>query len=155
MSADFLGSGWAFPVRPDKTGAIAASTYEDNVKESIQLILGTVKGERQMRPDFGCGIHELVFAKNDMATAGLAAYHVEQALIRWEPRIELLRVDAAPDREVAGGGRLRKPEERARAADGYERSDRLVIRIVYRVIATNSIFNLVYPFYLTEGVGGG
>jgi Bacteriophage baseplate protein W len=139
MGADFLGIGWAFPVRVDKDGVIAPSQYEDNIKESIQIILGTAKGERQMRPDFGCGIHELVFARNNTATAGMAAYHVEQALIRWEPRIELLKVDAFPDLESAGGASVL--------------SERLIITVEYRVIATNSIFNLVYPFYLTEGAG--
>ena len=139
MGADFLGIGWAFPVRVGNDGAIAPSQYEDNIKESIQVILGTAKGERQMRSDFGCGIHELVFARNNTATAGMAAYHVEQALIHWEPRIELLKVDAFPDRETKGG--VSVP------------SERLIITVEYRVIATNSIFNLVYPFYLTEGAG--
>jgi phage baseplate assembly protein W len=139
MGADFLGIGWAFPVRVDVDGAIAARHYEDSIKESIQIILGTAKGERQMRSDFGCGIHELVFARNNTATAGMAAYHVEQALIRWEPRIELLKVEAFPDRETKGGAPVP--------------SERLIIAVEYRVIATNSIFNLVYPFYLTEGAG--
>jgi Bacteriophage baseplate protein W len=139
MNADYLGTGWAFPVRVDDNGALEMSAYEQNIKESIRIILGTAKGERQMRPDFGCGIHELVFARNDHATAGLAIYHVEQALIRWEPRIELIKVDAAPGVEVTS----------AAIAAG----DQLIISIDYRVIATNSIFNLVYPFYLTEGVG--
>jgi hypothetical protein len=118
---------------------VAVSSYEENIKESIRIILGTAKGERQMRPDFGCGIHELVFARNNLATAGMAAYHVEQALIRWEPRIELIKVSAKPDREKTSG------------SSGT--SERLIISIEYRIIATNSIFNLVYPFYLTEGVG--
>ena len=136
MTSDFLGTGWAFPVRVDDDGAVEMSSDEDNIKESIRIILGTAKGERQMRPDFGCGIHELVFAKNNQATAGLAAYHVEQALIRWEPRIELISVVASRDNGGASGA-----------------SEQLIISIDYRVIATNSIFNLVYPFYLTEGVG--
>jgi phage baseplate assembly protein W len=139
MTADFLGTGWAFPLRVDDAGAVAMSSYDDNIRESIHIILGTAKGERQMRPDFGCGIHELVFARNDHATAGLAIYHVEQALIRWEPRIELIKVDAAPGVDIT---------------HGYPSAgDRLIVSIDYRVIATNSIFNLVYPFYLTEGVG--
>jgi hypothetical protein len=139
MSADFLGIGWAFPVHVDKAGQIAASAYEENIRESIEVILGTAKGERQMRPDFGCGIHELVFGLNNQATAGLAAYHVEQALIRWEPRIELIKIGAAPDR--------------GRTKGISSEGEKLLISIEYRVIATNSIFNLVYPFYLTEGVG--
>lgn len=139
MDADFLGSGWAFPIQIEKNGAIAPRHYENNIKESILIILGTAKGERQMRPDFGCGIHELVFARNNMTTAGLAIYHVEQALTRWEPRIELLKVEVVPDGRTNGA---------------TVPSDQLLIAVEYRVIATNSIFNLVYPFYLTEGIGG-
>ena len=139
MTADFLGIGWAFPLRVNDDGAVDMSVYDDNIRESIRIILGTAKGERQMRPDFGCGIHELVFARNDHATAGLAVYHVEQALIRWEPRIELIRVEASPGVDISSGL--------------VAASERLIISIDYLVIATNSIFNLVYPFYLTEGVG--
>lgn len=139
MNADFLGSGWAFPVDVDRNGIIAAQEYEASIKESIGIILRTAKGERQMRPDFGCSIHELVFAPNNTSTAGLAAYHVQQALIRWEPRIELLKVDVSPDLEKKGAA--------------FVTTERLLITIKYRVIATNSIFNLVYPFYLTEGAG--
>jgi phage baseplate assembly protein W len=86
-----------------------------------------------MRPDFGCDIHSLVFAPNSTTTAGRAAFFAEQALKRWEPRIEVQRVEARPDREAG---------------------DRLLVEIEYQVIATNTIFNLVYPFYLTEGIGG-
>lgn len=139
MSQDFLGIGWKFPVQVDEESSVAFSSYEENIKESIQIILGTAKGERQMRPDFGCGIHELVFAKNNTATAGLAVFHVEQALIQWEPRIELIKVEASPDFGQESG------------VSDY--GEKLIITIEYRVIATNSIFNLVYPFYLTEGIG--
>ncbi len=132
MAEEFLGFGWKFPIGMDKEGGMALSHYEDNIKESIRIIVGTAKGERQMRPDFGCDLNTLVFAENTLSTAGRAAYYVEQALLLCEPRIELLRVEAKPD-----------PEE----------ENRLAINIEYRLIATNTIFNLVYPFYLTEGVG--
>lgn len=145
MSADFLGVGWstARHVDPgggdDGQGAVAVSRFEDNIRESIITILSTSPGERQMRPDFGCEIHTLVFAANTSTTAGRAAFFAERALRRWEPRIDVLRVEARPD---AGGAR--KPDA----------PDRILVEIDYRVIATNTIFNLVYPFYLTEGVGG-
>jgi phage baseplate assembly protein W len=139
MNQAFLGAGWKFPVNSDRTGNIVISEYDDNIKESIMIILGTAIGERQMRPDFGCGIHELVFAANNTGTAGMAVYHVEKALIRWEPRIELLNVTAAPQKE--------------KTDQGQSPGEKLIIEIEYRVIVTNSIFNLVYPFYLTEGVG--
>lgn len=129
MAKEFLGAGWKFPIELDK-GGIGLSTYDENIQESIRIILETAKGERQMRPDFGCDLNTLVFAENTLSTAGRAAYYVEQALVHWEPRIELIRVEAKPDREV---------------------ENRLAINIEYRLIATNTIFNLVYPFYLTEG----
>ena len=132
MAQEFLGAGWRFPVNLDRANAVALSRYEDSVRESVLAILGTEKGERVMRAEFGCDIHRLVFAENNMATAGLAAHYVEQALVRWEPRIEMLRVQAARD---------------------DERDEVLLVEIEYRVIATNNIFNLVYPFYLTEGAG--
>lgn len=136
MSNDFLGKGWAFPLEAETEGNVATSSAEKKIEESIRIILGTARGERQMRPDFGCGIHQMVFAKNNTATAGMTEYHVEEALVKWEPRIELLNVTAYPDREGAGS-----------------EGNKLIIEIQYRVIATNSIFNLVYPFYLTEGIG--
>jgi len=132
MAQEFLGAGWRFPVGLDRANAIALSRYEDSVRESVLSILGTGKGERVMRAEFGCDIHRLVFAENNTATAGLATHHVEQALVRWEPRIEMLRVQSAPD---------------------SEREEVLLVEIEYRVIATNNVFNLVYPFYLTEGAG--
>jgi len=132
MSQEFLGVGWRSPVGVDEAGQIALSSFEDSIRESVLLILRTARGERVMRPEFGCDIHTLVFAKNDMTTAGLAAFQVEKALTRWEPRIELLKVEAAPDQAVG---------------------NRLLVQIEYRVISTNTVFNLVYPFYLTEGIG--
>ncbi len=141
MSSPFLGVGWKFPVSTEQIPkpqeqipepqepqrGIAMAHYEESVRQSIWIILATARGERVMRPDFGCGIHELVFAVNNAATAGRAATEVREALIRWEPRIELLNVAAAAD-----------PAQ----------PHRLLIEIDYKVRATNSRFNLVYPFYL-------
>jgi phage baseplate assembly protein W len=108
-------------------GQLERAYYEDSIRDAIWLILGTAKGERVMRSDFGCGIHDLVFSVNNATTAGLVAKAVREALVRWEPRIELLDVEVTP-----------KPGE------PYT----LLIRIAYRVRATNNVFNLVYPFYL-------
>jgi Bacteriophage baseplate protein W len=126
MPADFLGTGWSFPPRFDGVGGAAMSAAEDNIRESIYLILSTAPGERVMRPDFGCGIQNMVFSMNNAATAGMLAFDVREALARWERRIEVLAVTATPDP--------------ARA--------RMLIDIDYRVSGTNSRFNLVYPFYL-------
>ncbi|NTU80837.1 MAG: GPW/gp25 family protein [Chloroflexales bacterium] len=123
----FLGVGWAFPLALDQRGQVVAASYESLVRQSIWLILATAPGERMMRPDFGCGLHRLLFRSDTAAVAGIAASEVRQALVRWEPRIELLDVRAAPDP----------------AQPSY-----LLIVVDYLVRRTNSRFNLVYPFYL-------
>lgn len=127
----FLGIGWSFPVGVDGDGKIAMARYEESIRQAIWIILATARGERAMRPDFGCGIHDLVFAVNSAGTSGRATSEVRQALLKWEPRIDLLDVQVSP----GGTGEV------------------LLIRIEYRVRATNNAFNLVYPFYLQGGAG--
>lgn len=132
MSKPFLGIGTRFPLALDpQTGQLARAAYEESVRQSILVILGTAKGERVMRPDFGCGIHDLVFANASAATVGRIVHEVNEALLRLEPRIDVLQVDA-------------------RLGDT---SNVLLIEIEYEVRATNTAFNLVYPFYLQQGVG--
>lgn len=126
MNANFLGVGWKFPAALDQ-GRIAMAEYEESIRESIWIILATARGERKMRPDFGCGIHDLVFAVTSGETAGRVASEVRQALILWEPRIDVLGVSARNDEAEP---------------------TRLLIQIEYRVRATNNRFNLVYPFYV-------
>lgn len=130
MVSEFLGMGWQFPVAPDETGQIATARYEESIRQAIWIILGTARGERIMRPDFGCGVHDLVFAVNSAGTAGRVASEVRQALLQWEPRIDVLEVQAGA-----------KPDE----------PHALLISIEYRVRTTNNVFNLVYPFYLERG----
>lgn len=127
MSSEFLGVGWATPVQLDQNGHIVMAAYEESVRQSIWTILGTARGERVMRPTFGCGIHDLVFATISASTTGRIATEVRQALIQWEPRIDIQNVAVAVDK----GAR-----------------NRLLIEINYKVRATNNQFNLVYPFYL-------
>ncbi|MFV1950657.1 MAG: GPW/gp25 family protein [Nitrospinota bacterium] len=126
VTVDFLGKGWKYPVSIQK-GKIAFSEGEDSIRESIMIILGTAKRERVMRPDFGCGINELVFAPNNTSTVTLITFHVKEALLKWEPRIEVLNVSVTPDEE--------------------ERN-RLNINIEYMVKTSNTKKNMVYPFYL-------
>ncbi len=98
MRKDFLGRGWRFPFGFDTgSGSVALSEFEQNIRESITIILGTKPGERQMLPTFGCRIHELMFSPNTRATSTLIAHYVEDALKRWEPRIDVLSVDSWPD----------------------------------------------------------
>lgn len=95
MRKEFLGRGWRFPFGFDPaSGSITKSEYEQNIRESITLVLGTKPGERQMLPEFGCRVHELMFSPNTRATAALISHYVEEALTRWEPRITVTKVDA-------------------------------------------------------------
>src|ERR671926_390686 len=94
---DFLGAGWAFPPRIDPRGRIALARQERDVEEAIHMILLTPKGQRVMRPEFGCRIHELIFAPNDATTIGLATSYVHEALGMWEPRIRGENTPARPD----------------------------------------------------------
>ena len=132
MTSEFLGRGWKFPPGVDRaSGQVATSEYEQDIRESIWIILSTAKGERVMRPEFGCGIHELVFDPIGTATLSLFQSSVREAIVRFEPRVELLGVEI--DTSDAANGKL-------------------AIALRYRVVETNNEFNLVYPFYLTEGV---
>ena len=137
MSKPFLGVGWSFPlevVGADEhdnanAGELRIAEYEESVRQSIWLILGTSKGERVMRPDFGCGIYDLVFETNSASSAGRIEEEVRNALLFFEPRIDVLEVHV----ENGAGGEV------------------LMISIDYQVRATDNMFNLVYPFYLERG----
>ncbi|MGM9489716.1 GPW/gp25 family protein [Ideonella sp. YS5] len=125
-----LGLGWAFPVRRQALaeGTLYATVSdEDAVVRSMALILGTERGERVMRPEFGSRLHRLLFAANSPATRAAAEFEVREALLRDEPRIDLLQV---------------------RASAAGERGELMLINIEYRVRSTDNRFNLVYPFYL-------
>lgn len=127
----YLGRGWSFPVRlDDKAGAIRLAEYDEDVRQAIRIILGTARGERVMRPDFGCGIHDLAFETISTATLADIGDRVREALAAFEPRIDVQRVDAL----AADAG-----------LDGQLR-----ISIDYTVRGTNNQFNLVYPFYIQE-----
>jgi hypothetical protein len=124
---DILGTGWHFPLGVDGRGGIAMMRHEKDIEESMRIILATSKGERRMRPEFGCRIHELVFAPNNATTWGLVTQYIEEALGWWEPRVEVMEVDVHPDTTDPS---------------------RLLINIKYRIKATSDERSLVYPFYL-------
>lgn len=127
MDIDFLGVGWTLPVQLDSQQQIAIAKYEQAVRQSIWAILSTARGERLMRPDFGCRIHDRVFDPNTAGTVGQIVSDVGGALVTWEPRIDVLNIEVI---EAPGQPNL------------------LHISINYRVRTTNNAFNLVYPFYL-------
>ena len=130
MGKDFLGKGWKFPVAVDDTGSIRTSEYEQDIQEAIRLILLTAKGERVMRPNFGSGLHEYVFESMSATNIGSIQAAIQNALMEFEPRIELIAVKVEPEQSEIG---------------------KLLIDIDYRVRATNTQFNLVFPYYVTEG----
>jgi hypothetical protein len=127
----FLGVGWKFPLQVTPRGAIATSSEEQKIEESILLILSTAPGERLMLPDFGCGIHDLVFAPNDTGTITRVVDLVRRSLTIYEPRIDVLDVSADTS---------------------SDQPNLLLIRVDYRIRDNNAMANLVYPFFITEGV---
>jgi phage baseplate assembly protein W len=127
MTEQFIGAGWSFPMRTDASGGIALSTREREIEEAIRLILATAKGERPMRPEFGCGVHDLVFSPVNEATAAEIGYEVRLSLERWEPRIEVLDVRVS---QYSGDPGV------------------LLIDIRYEIRDTNNPRNLVFPFYV-------
>lgn len=124
---DIIGTGVAFPLRVDRRGTLALARDEEDVRQAIAIILATAPGERPMRPEFGCGVHDCVFDVVDAATLGRMETEVRRALERWEPRVDVLSVDFELDA----------------SSDGP-----LSITIEYRMRATNDVRNLVYPFYV-------
>ncbi|KGQ19373.1 GPW/gp25 family protein [Lysobacter dokdonensis DS-58] len=127
----FLGRGWAFPVVAGAAGQVALVAGATAIEQAIGIILGTSPGERVMRPEFGCGIWGLVMETNTAQLHGRVQLRVRDALVRWEPRIDVLDV------------RVESPPEERQV---------LLIHIDYRVRSNNAAYNLVYPFFLEEGV---
>lgn len=130
---EYIGQGWAFPVQLDTNGKVALVTGRDDIEQSIRIILGTIPGERVMRPNFGCRAWELVFAPNTVATQALLRHYVEQALSFWEPRIELIevQVDNANEKTHAN-----------------IHGEALMVSIYYEIKATHDPRSIVYPFYI-------
>jgi phage baseplate assembly protein W len=130
LTGDFLGRGWAFPVGVEIDGDVRIVADADDIDQAIRLILETDPGERVMRPDFGAGLRRLLFEPINTNTVAMVQHRVQDALVRWEPRIDVTGVTVSTDDAALG---------------------RLLIRIDYTIRATNTLANLVYPFYLREG----
>jgi uncharacterized protein len=137
--AGILGSGLAFPLAVDARGGVALAHEDEDVRQAILLILGTAPGERPMRPEFGCGIHDFVFDTVDADMTGRLEAAIRDALDRWEPRIQVLDVGFDLERPATGAGAA---------------SEVLVIDISYRLRETNALRNLVYPFYVVPADEG-
>lgn len=130
VSKAFLGVGWAFPIQVTKDGAILGAVYEEDIRQAIRIIVLTDLGERVMRPDFGAGLRAFIFEPVNPTTMALVKTRVIEALTTWEARIDIIAVEVSSD-----------PPER----------NKLLIDLTFRVRATNSVHNLVFPFYLEEG----
>jgi uncharacterized protein len=131
MEDNFLGRGWKFPIQVDEaTGRILLVEHEDDIAEAIRLIIWTAKGERVMRPDFGCDIHNFVFERTNPTTLRFMESAVREAIMQWEPRVH--EVDVRIETDAIDSGKLR-------------------INVGYTVRTTNNLFNQVYPFYIHEG----
>ena len=128
---EFLGQGLAFPLQINQQGGLALARGQTDIEQAIQIILGTIPGERIMRPEFGSRIHELVFAPDNASTRRLAAYYVEEALGRWEPRVNVVEVNCASDPNRPGV---------------------LMIEIQYQIKDSYDERSIVYPFFL-QGEG--
>ena len=124
---DFLGKGLRFPVSINLNGGVSSSALEENVRQSIFIVLGTAPGERVNRPDFGCRIHDLMFAPNNDITAARAEVYCEEAIQKYEPRVEKVTVTAAPH---------------------TDQPNRLDVRVEYVIAGQNTKRNMVFPFYL-------
>ncbi|SHF55790.1 GPW/gp25 family protein [Streptoalloteichus hindustanus] len=134
MEGDILGRGLAFPVRPGPGGGLRGAAGAEKVRQSILLVLSTRLGERQMRPDFGCGIHDLLFEPNTVLLHGVVAEKVRTALTLWEPRVDVLDVATEAPADTR---------------------DCLLVRVSYRLRSDNTTHNVVYPFFLSEGAATG
>lgn len=131
MGKPFLGRGWKFPIQVDpSTGKIRMSEYEEDIEEAVRIILGTSKGERVYRSQFGCSLNDYVFSSMHSHTFLRIEEEIQEALMIWEPRIHQIAVKVEPDTQIQG---------------------KLNIHVHYVVRRNNSMFNKVYPFYLTEG----
>jgi uncharacterized protein len=127
QNQEIVGRGWAFPPQIDPQGGMALTSQRSELDQAIQIILTTSPGQRVMRPNFGCRLHELVFAPNNSHTTAQARRYVEEALGMWEPRIRVEQVTVRPDLDDAS---------------------RLLIEIEYQVKNTHDQRSLVFPFYL-------
>jgi phage baseplate assembly protein W len=125
----FLGNGLSFPVRTDARGQIALVSGNEDIEQSIRIILSTRPGERVMRPTFGCRAHELLFEPKSAATASLLQENVFQALMMWEPRIDVLSVQVDDDDNQTGA---------------------LLAEIEYEIKSIHDVRSIVYPFYLAD-----
>lgn len=149
---DFIGKGWRFPIKVNARGRLEWSDGPSRIQDAIWIIIKTALGERLMRPTFGAGVDDFVFQSNSEINRAQLSAVIKDALLRWEPRIELddVRVTSgweAKDWRLEDLDSPSAMKNRSSALDSQ-----VVVTIEYRLRTTNEIFNVVFPFYLEEGV---
>lgn len=135
---DFSRGRQEMGINVDRTGRLAFVDDKESVRQALLLLLTTMPGERVMRPQYGCYLSRLVYAPNDDTTAGLAIHYVREAITRWEPRVDILRLDATrsdPLATNAGGG-------------AQEDLGELHVILDYRVRPTQETDTLMYTLAL-------
>jgi phage baseplate assembly protein W len=131
---EIIGQGWAFPPRIGDRGRVEMVDEDAEIRQAIHIILNTAPGERVMRPEFGCRIHEILFWPANSATAAVAERYIAEALGRWEPRIQLEQIVAEPAQLEDDKG---------------DPVGALIIEMRYRIKGTHDLRSLVFPFYLS------
>ena len=149
---DFIGSGWRFPIKVNARGRLEWSNGPSRVEDAIWIIIKTALGERLMRPTFGAGVDDFVFQSNSEINRVQLATVIKDALLQWEPRIDLddVRVESGWQATDSRLDELDSPQamkDRSTALDSQ-----VNVTIEYRLRTTNEIFNVVFPFYLQEGI---
>jgi len=132
MSADltFLGTGWSFPPEFSKRGSVKMVSAEEDIRQSLLILLSTTPSERVMQPSFGCGLKSKVYDNINESSVTILKDMIKRAILFFEPRVVLESINAD-------------------STESYE--GRLNFLIQYRVISTNTRHNIVYPFYFREG----
>ena len=125
-----IGQGWSFPIKVNAKGGLDWSTGADRIQAAIWIVLSTSPGERLMLPTFGAGIKDYVFESDSSVVRARLQTAVQKALTQWEPRIQVVSVQVSPSPDVAS---------------------LVLISIGYQILNTNELYNMVYPFFLTEG----
>ncbi len=148
---DFIGRGWRFPIKVNARGRLEWSDGPARIQDSIWLIIKTALGERIMRPKFGAGVDDFVFQSNSLINRSALATAIKSALLEWEPRIDLDEVRVNSMSELRGS-QLDTQTRELVGSQSIDLDSQVLVTIQYRIRTTNELFNVVFPFYLEEGV---
>jgi Bacteriophage baseplate protein W len=130
VTKSFLGTGWGFPPEFNNiSNKVGMLSNDADIRSSLQILLATAQGERIMRPDFGCNLDEMIFESLTTTFKTYIKDLITTAILYYEPRIDVNKIDLNDTGELEG---------------------RILISIDYTIRSTNSRYNLVYPFYISQ-----